>query len=53
MAINSLVQLFEAEFNIWYLDDGTIFDSPEKVITCISGLIVDLREVGLEINQLR
>ena len=51
MGIDSLVQRLEAEFNVWYLDDGTIGDSPEKVISCIRGLIVDLREVGLEFNQ--
>ena len=44
------MQWLEAEFNVWYLDDGTIGDSPEKVISCIRGLIVDLREMGLEFN---
>ena len=49
MGIDSLVQRLETEFNVWYLDDGTIDDLPEKVISRISELIVDLREVVLEI----
>ncbi|WP_223199655.1 hypothetical protein, partial [Solihabitans fulvus] len=51
MGIDSLVQRLGTEFNVWYLDDGTIGDSPENAISGIKRLIDDLREVGLEINQ--
>ena len=45
IGIDSLVQRLESEFSVWYLDDGTIDDSPEKVISCIRELIVELRAV--------
>ena len=51
LGIDELSRKVDAEFNVWYLDDGTIGDAPEKVISCVRGLIDDLREVGLEINQ--
>ena len=53
LGIDSLVRRVDSELNVWYLDDGTIGDCPEKVISCVERLIGDLREVGLEINQRR
>jgi hypothetical protein len=51
MGIDRLVRGLGTEFNVWYLDDGSIGDTPEKVIACARRLVDDLREVGLEINQ--
>jgi len=51
LGIDSLTRRVNTEFNVWYLDDGTIGDSPEKVFSSLQRLIHDLREVGLEINQ--
>ena len=51
LGIDSLVRMVDTEFNVWYLDDGTIGDSPEKVFSCVRKLIDDLAETGLELNQ--
>ena len=41
MDFYSLLKRFEADFYAWYLDDGTLGDTPEKVVSCIRGLIID------------
>ena len=51
LGIDSLTRELEVEFNAWYLDDGTLGDTPEKVLTVILKLVSDLRRVGLEVNQ--
>jgi hypothetical protein len=51
LGIDKLVRKVDTEFNVWYLDDGTIGDEPEKVLSCVQELLDDLREVGLEVNQ--
>lgn len=51
LGIDDLTRRIDTEFNVWYLDDGTIGDSPDKVLTCVRRLVDDLREVGLEVNQ--
>ena len=51
LGIDRLTREVETEFNVWYLDDGTLGDSPDKVILCVRKLVEDLREVGLEVNQ--
>ena len=51
LGVDRLVRRVDAELNVWYLDDGTFGDSPEKVISNVRRLVDDLREVGLEVNQ--
>lgn len=51
IGIDQITRGLAADFNVWYLDDGTIGDSPEQVILCVERLIHDLRKVGLEVNQ--
>ena len=51
LGIDELVRKVDTEFSVWYIDDGTIGDEPEKVLSCVQRLIGDLREVGLEVNQ--
>ena len=51
LGIDTLVREIDSEFNVWYLDDGTIGDTPEKVLSCVQRLVENLREVGLEVNQ--
>ena len=51
LGIDNLVRSLDLELNVWYLDDGTLGDSPEKVNACVQELIVAFREVGLEFNQ--
>ena len=51
LGIDRLIQGLNCELNIWYLDDGSIGDSPEKVLSCVEKLIRDLNEIGLVVNQ--
>ena len=51
LGIDRLTREVETEFNIWYLNEGTLGDSPDKVILCIRKLVQDLQEVGFEVNQ--
>jgi hypothetical protein len=39
------------EFNVWYLDDGSLGDKPETVLRAVQKLVEDFRAVGLEVNQ--
>ena len=39
-----------SEFNIWYLDDATLGDSPERVHDDLVVLVERLRAIGLEVN---
>ena len=51
LGIDSIASRVDTEFNVWYLDDGTIGDSPEEVLSCVRVLVDDLRRVGLEVNH--
>ena len=51
LGVDSIASRVDTEFNVWYLDDGTIGDSPEKVLSCVRVLVDDLRKVGLEVNH--
>ena len=51
LGIDEVAKKISAEFNVWYLDDGTIGDKPEKVLDCVRTLVADLGQVGLEVNQ--
>ena len=51
LGIDEIAQRVDTELNVWYLDDGTIGDSPEKVFTCLQRLVNDLGEVGLVVNR--
>lgn len=51
LAIDSLIRELSVEFNVWYLDDGTLGDTPERVLDGVRRLIDGLRGLGLEINQ--
>ncbi|PXF39673.1 hypothetical protein BWQ96_10627 [Gracilariopsis chorda] len=51
LAIDEIARRVDTELNVWYLDDGTIGDSPEKVFTCLQRLVSDLDDVGLDVNR--
>ena len=51
LGVDSIASRVDTEFNVWYLDDGTLGDSPEKVLSCVRVLVDDLRKVGLEVNH--
>ena len=46
LGIDEITRRVDTELNIWYLDDGTIGDSPDKVFTCLQRLVNDLDEVS-------
>lgn len=50
LGIDELTREIDTELNVWYLDDGTLGDVPEKVVACVSSLVDRLRGAGLEIN---
>jgi hypothetical protein len=39
LGIDDLIRRVDAEFNVWYLDDGSIADMPEKVFSCVQRLV--------------
>ena len=51
LGIDDLIRELDVELNIWYLDDGTLGDTPEKVILCVQELIEAFRGVGLDFNK--
>ena len=40
----------QSEFNVWYLDDATLGDSPERVQDDLVVLLERLRAIGLEVD---
>ena len=40
----------QSEFNLWYLDDATLGDFPERVYDDLVVLLERLRTIGLEVN---
>ena len=40
----------QSEFNVWYLDDANLGDSPERVHNDLVVLLERLRAIGLEVN---
>ena len=50
LGVDQLVQGLQSEFNVWYLDDATLGDTPEKVLEDVSTLVDRLRGLGLEVN---
>ncbi|XP_037034226.1 uncharacterized protein LOC119073006 [Bradysia coprophila] len=50
LGIQDMIESLEAEFNIWYMDDGTIGGTPEVVIKDLQTVITKSAEVGLQLN---
>jgi len=50
LGIDEITRQIDTELNVWYLDDGTLGDTPEKVISNVENLVRRMREVGLEFN---
>ena len=40
----------QSELNVWYLDDATLGDSPERIHKDLAVLLEKLRAIGLEVN---
>lgn len=51
LAIHPLVSQLTSELNIWYLDDGTLGDSPDFVLSNLAVIIEKARSLGLELNS--
>jgi hypothetical protein len=50
LAIQSIILSLNSELNIWYLDDGTLADYPEVVLSDFKKVINLSRKIGLELN---
>lgn len=42
--------MLPSELNLWFLDDGTLSDEPERVLNDFKILIEEAKKIGLEIN---
>ena len=50
LSVDEAAQGVQSEFNVWYLDDSTLGDSPERVYDDLVVLLERLRAIGLEVN---
>jgi hypothetical protein len=50
LAIQPIILSLNSELNIWYLDDGTLADYPEVVLSDFKKVINLSRKIGLELN---
>jgi hypothetical protein len=50
LAIQPIMLSLDSQLNIWYLNDGTLADDPEVVLSDFKKVINLSREIGLELN---
>ena len=50
LSVDEAARGVQSEFNVWYLDDATLGDSPERVYDDLLVLLERLRAIGLEVN---
>jgi hypothetical protein len=50
LAIQPIILSLNSELNIWYLDDGTLADYPEVVLSDFKKVINLSRKIGLKLN---
>ena len=50
LCIQSLVSRLSSEYNVWYLDDGTLAGDPEAVRADFSSILSEQDSLGLRIN---
>jgi hypothetical protein len=50
LAIQPMILSLDSQMNIWYLDDGTLADYPEVVLSDFKKVINLSQEIGLELN---
>jgi len=50
LVLQPLLSLFESEFNMWYLDDGTLADDFLKVLQDLKLIIAKSKDLGLQLN---
>ena len=50
LSVDEAARGIQSEFNVWYLDDANLGDSPEKVYDDLVALLERLGAIGLEVN---
>ncbi|WP_164983176.1 hypothetical protein, partial [Klebsiella pneumoniae] len=50
LAVQPIILSLNSELNIWYLDDGTLADYPEVVLSDFKKVINLSKKIGLELN---
>ena len=50
LSVDEAARGVQSEFNVWYLDDANLGDSPERVHDDLVVLLERLRAIGLEVN---
>jgi hypothetical protein len=50
LAIQPIILSLDSQLNIWYLDDGTLADYPEVVLSDFKKVINLSKNIGLELN---
>ena len=51
LSVDEAARGVQSEFNVWYLDDATLGDSPERVYDDLVVLLERLRAIGLEVHR--
>ena len=51
LGIDEIAREVDSEFNVWYLDDATLGDSPERVLEDVRRMLGRLSAAGLEVNS--
>ena len=52
LSVDEAARGVQSEFNVWYLDDATLVDSPERVYDDLVVLLERLRAIGLKVRGL-
>ena len=50
LSVDEAARGVQSEFNVWYLDDATLGDSPERIHDDLVVLLERHRAIGLEVN---
>ena len=50
LGVDEVARAVESEFNVRYLDDATLGDTPKQVLNDVRRLINQLQAIGLEVN---
>lgn len=50
LAIHPLISAVHTELNVWYLDDGSLGDTPAKILEALSFIKQNAKSIGLELN---
>ncbi|KAF2884151.1 hypothetical protein ILUMI_22040 [Ignelater luminosus] len=53
LAIQPIIDELKSELNVFYLDDGTLSDDPEVVLSDFMNLIDRSHELGLQVNPMK